>query len=56
MTERTAGPLIKLVGSLAANDPSKLAEFRSEYDALATEYFENNAVRQGYLMSRATKI
>jgi len=56
MTERTAGPLVKLVGSLAANDPSKLAEFRREYDALAAEYFEDNAVRQGYLMTRATKI
>jgi SAM-dependent methyltransferase len=55
LLERTAGPAIKVVESLAA-DPSKLAAFRREYEAIAAEYFEDNAVRQGYLMTRATKI
>jgi hypothetical protein len=55
-TERTAGPMVKLVESLAASDPSKLATFRREYDALVAEYFEDNVVRQDYLITRAKKI
>ena len=54
--ERSAGPVIKLVELLAATDPAKLASFRSEYDALAAEYFEHNVVRQDYLLTRASKI
>lgn len=56
MMERTAGPVIKLVESLATSDPSKLTDFRREYEALATEYFQDNVVRQDYLITRATKI
>jgi SAM-dependent methyltransferase len=55
-TERTAGPTVKLVESLSATDPAKLAAFRREYDAIAAEYFEENILRQGYLITRATKI
>ena len=54
-TERTAGPVLKLVENLSANDPAKLAEFRREYDAIAEQYFEMNTMRQSYLMTRATK-
>jgi SAM-dependent methyltransferase len=53
--ERTAGPLVKLVETLSANDPAKLAAFRREYDALAAEYFDDNTIKQEYLMTRATK-
>src|SRR5437016_2912132 len=42
LTERTAGPLVKLVDNLAKSDPQKLATFRQEYDALAREYFNEN--------------
>src|SRR5438477_623032 len=42
MTERTAGPLLKLVESLSVADPPKLATFRQEVDALAAEYFDDN--------------
>lgn len=56
MMERTAGPVIKLVESLATSDPLKLTDFRREYEALATEYFQDNVVRQDYLITRATKI
>ena len=56
MTERTAGPVLKLVESLSATDPQKLAAFRQEYDALTGEYFEDNAVRQDYLMTRTIKL
>jgi SAM-dependent methyltransferase len=56
LTERTAGPLIKLVEVLSASDPQKLAQFRKEYDALTSQYFDGNVVRQGYLLTRATRI
>lgn len=56
MTERTAGPVLKLVELLSGTDPSKLAAFRREFDALTTEYFEDNIVRQDYLMTRAVKL
>jgi SAM-dependent methyltransferase len=55
-TERTAGPIVKLVESLAASDPGRLAAFRREYDALSAEYFEENVIRQDYLITRAAKI
>jgi SAM-dependent methyltransferase len=55
-TERTAPPVIRLIESLTKSDPSKLAEFRREMESLCAEYFEENAVRQDYLMTRATKI
>jgi SAM-dependent methyltransferase len=53
--ERTAGPVIKLVENLTANDPAKLAAFRREYDALVMEYFRENFMHQEYLMTRAVK-
>ena len=53
--ERTAGPMLKLVEMLSASDPAKLAKFRSEYDDLIAPYFEDNVVRQDYLMTRAIK-
>lgn len=53
--ERTAGPVIKMIESLAA-DPAKLAAFRAESDALIGEYFRDNTVRQDCLLTRATKI
>lgn len=55
-TERTVGPLIKLVENLSANDPNKLAQFRAEAEALAAEYVDGNVLRQDYLLTRATKI
>lgn len=54
--ERTAGPMLKLVESLGASDPERLAQFRREYDALVAPYFEDNLVRQDYLLTRAVKV
>lgn len=54
--ERTAGPVVKLVELLRAADPSRLAAFRQEYDAIVADYFHDNVIRQGFLMTRATKI
>jgi SAM-dependent methyltransferase len=52
--ETTAGPLIKVVETLSA-DPEKLTAMRNEYEALIAEYFEENSVRQDYLLTRASK-
>ena len=54
--EQTAGPMLKLVESLSASDPARLAEFRREYEAIVRPYFEDNVVRQDYLLTRATKV
>jgi SAM-dependent methyltransferase len=54
--ERTAGPVLRAVEILAATDPVRLAEFRREVEAMVAEYFEDNIVRQDYLMTRAVKI
>jgi SAM-dependent methyltransferase len=55
MTERTAGPMVKMVETLSASDPSKLAAFRREYDTLANEFFHENIMRMEFLMTRAAK-
>jgi SAM-dependent methyltransferase len=54
--ERTAGPMLKLIESLGTSDPARLAQFRGEYDALIAPYFEDNVVRQDYLLTRAVKM
>lgn len=54
-TERTAGPVIALVERLRKEDPAALEAFRRDYEALAAEYWAENTMRQGYLLTRATK-
>jgi SAM-dependent methyltransferase len=49
------GPAKKLFENLDASDPAKAATLRSEIDALAQLYFEDNRVRQDFLMTRAVK-
>jgi SAM-dependent methyltransferase len=55
-SERFGGPTRKIVETLAANDPARLAEFRREYEQIIDEYLTDNVVRQDYLMTRATKV
>jgi SAM-dependent methyltransferase len=55
-TERMSGPVVRLVEWLSGTDPARLAEFRRETEALVADYFEDNIVRQDYLITRATKI
>jgi len=50
------GPMRKLVDMLSGGDPSRLAAFRREYEALVSEYIQDNVIHQHYLMTRATKI
>lgn len=52
--EQTLGPVVKLVAALK-DEPAKLADFRAQLDGFVARYFENNSVRQHYLMTRATK-
>ena len=51
--ERRAGPFVKVVETLAATDPAALETLRWDYDAIVADYFENNLVRQDYLITRA---
>jgi SAM-dependent methyltransferase len=53
--EKSIGPLIKVVETLSATDPSKLAALRREYDDLVGEYYHDNTLRQDYLLTRAIK-
>ncbi len=55
VSERSAGPMRTLVGMLEKSDPAKLAEVRREHDAIAAQYFADNAMRQGYLLTKAIK-
>ena len=54
LLETYIGPVAAIVKSLE-NDTAKLHLFRSEMEILLSEYFENNAVIQSYLMTRAIK-
>jgi SAM-dependent methyltransferase len=54
-SEKSSGSMARLVAALQG-DPAKMEQFRREYDALAAEYFEDNVLRQDYLITRATKI
>ncbi|HWY77543.1 MAG TPA: hypothetical protein VN281_18140 [Verrucomicrobiae bacterium] len=54
--EKSAGATVRVVASLEQSDPARLEQFRREYEALASEYFEDNLLRQDYLITRATKI
>jgi SAM-dependent methyltransferase len=52
--EKTIGPLSRLVAALES-DPPKLTAFRRDLDELTALYFEDNALRQDFLMTRAVK-
>jgi SAM-dependent methyltransferase len=50
------GPAKKLFEQLDTSDPGKASALRAEIDALAQAYFEDNRVRQDFLLTRAVKI
>jgi SAM-dependent methyltransferase len=52
--EETSGLVIKVMEVLSA-DPARLGGFRAEFEALAAQYFQQNRVRQSFLMARAVK-
>jgi len=53
--EQTGAPVLRLVESLRTSDPERLEQFRREYEALVAPYFQDNLVRQDYLLTRAVK-
>jgi ubiquinone/menaquinone biosynthesis C-methylase UbiE len=53
--EKNFGPAMRLLQSLDASDPTKANALRREMEELALPYFENNTIRQDFLMSRAIK-
>ena len=53
--ERSGGAVVRVVAALEKSDPARLEQFRKEYDALLSEYFSDNLVRQDFLITRATK-
>ena len=52
--EANIGPVGKLTETMEA-EPARLASFREELEALIAEYFDDNIVRQDFLISRAIK-
>ena len=53
--ERTIGPLQKLIERLVS-ETEKLAALRSEFDAMAEPYYDENIVHQDYVLTRARAI
>jgi SAM-dependent methyltransferase len=54
--ERNFGPAIKLYAMLDASDPTKANALRQEFDELNAQYFEDNIMHQGFLLTRAVKV
>ena len=50
--ESSVGPMQKVVESLAT-EPAKLTAIRAEFESLAQTYYEENEIRQDYLMTFA---
>lgn len=53
--EKYIGPITATIKFLES-DSKKLKEYRLQLDKLLAEYYHNNTVIQGYLMTKATKI
>ncbi len=54
--EANVGPIARLVEVLERSDRARLAALRGELEALLAEYFEDNHLRQDYLLTRAVKL
>jgi SAM-dependent methyltransferase len=54
-SEKTVGPVIKVIEILEKTDPARLEAFRRDYDTLAAAYFQDNSMQQGFIMTRAIK-
>jgi SAM-dependent methyltransferase len=54
--EANFGPINKLLQGLDVNDAPKAAAMRREMEELASEYIQDNVLRQDYLLTRALKV
>ena len=53
--EKTIGPLAKVVAALEKDDPPRLAKLRADFEAMAADIYDDNAIRMPFLMMRAAK-
>jgi SAM-dependent methyltransferase len=53
--ESNVGPIAAVVRALGARDSATLEEFRRDLEQTLSEYFEDNTLRQDYLLTRAKK-
>ncbi len=53
--ESNVGPVGKLVEALGRTDPARLATFRAELEQLMGLFFDDNRIKQDYLLTRARK-
>jgi SAM-dependent methyltransferase len=53
--EANVGPVGKLVDALGKTDPGRLVAFRAELEQLMGLYFDDNRIKQDYLLTRARK-
>ena len=53
--EKGFGPAQKVLAALDASAPAKAASLRQALEDLAAQYLEDNAIQQGYLVTRAMK-
>ncbi len=53
--ESNVGPVGKLVEVLGRTDPARLATFRAELEQLMGQFFDDNRIKQDYLLTRARK-
>lgn len=54
MIEQNIGPITAIV-AMKSGDAAALAAFRTEFRELSEPYFQDNLIRQSYLMTRAVK-
>jgi hypothetical protein len=54
--ERSAGPIIKMIETLAVSQPERLESYRTEFDVIVSQYMRDNLICQGYLLTRARKV
>jgi SAM-dependent methyltransferase len=54
--EGSAGPIIKMIQTLSYSDPKRLESYRSEFDAIVSQYMRDNQIKQDYLLTRARKV
>lgn len=55
-SEQGPGPLAQTIKRLEKEAPQELDALRREVETLISTYFEDNRIRQDFLMSRATKV
>jgi SAM-dependent methyltransferase len=55
LIESSAGPIIKMIEALSVSDPERLESYRTEFDAIVSQYMRDNLIQQDYLLTRARK-